>query len=123
MVNEIIPQFPASQQALWRQQAESWRLPFWDCAQNRRVPDLAKYPTITVPRPAGGTVRIDNPLFQFRMPTDRPMRSEGVGTENTWQDDAEQEVYRNVSVIREIREGNNLTISVWQRNWNQPVAR
>lgn len=97
MVNEVIPQFPEDRQAAWREHAESWRLPFWDWARNGRVPDLAKYPTITVPRPQGGLVRIDNPLFQFRMPTDEPMRSEGVGTENTWQDDAEQEEYKNVS--------------------------
>ncbi|CAG7938948.1 unnamed protein product [Penicillium olsonii] len=95
MVNDIIPQFPEDRQDGWREQAESWRLPFWDWARNGRVPDLAKYPTITVPKPEGGTVRIDNPLFQFRMPTDQPMRSEGVGTENTWQDDAEQEDYKN----------------------------
>lgn len=50
------------------------------------------------PSPAGGFVRIDNPLFQFRMPTNKPMRSESVGTENTWQDDAEQEDYKNVSI-------------------------
>jgi hypothetical protein len=32
------------------------------------------------------------------MPTNQPMRSEGVGTENTWQNDAEQEDYKNVSI-------------------------
>ncbi|CAG7969261.1 unnamed protein product [Penicillium salamii] len=95
MVNEVIPLFPEDRQDAWREQAESWRLPFWDWARNGRVPDLAKYPTITVPKPEGGFTRIDNPLFQFRMPTDQPMRSEGVGTENTWQDDAEQEDYKN----------------------------
>lgn len=50
------------------------------------------------PSPEGGFVRIDNPLFQFRMPTNQPMRSEGVGTENTWQNDAEQEDYKNVGI-------------------------
>ncbi|KAJ5780085.1 hypothetical protein N7457_005245 [Penicillium paradoxum] len=95
MVKDIIPQFPEAHQAVWRQQAESWRLPFWDWARNGRVPDLAKYPTITVPKPEGGSVRINNPLFQFRMPTDKPMRSEGVGTENTWENDTEQEQYKN----------------------------
>ncbi|KAF3394050.1 Tyrosinase [Penicillium rolfsii] len=97
MVNEVIPQFPAEQQAGWRKQADSWRLPFWDWARKGRgrCPDLAKTPTINVPSPAGGFVRIDNPLFQFRMPTNKPMRSEGVGTENTWQNDAEQEDYKN----------------------------
>jgi tyrosinase len=96
MVQEVIPQFPEDHQASWRQHAESWRLPFWDWARTGRVPDLAKYPTITVPRPEGGSMRIDNPLFQFRMPTDKPMRSEGVGTENTWENDSEQEDYKNV---------------------------
>ncbi|KAJ5375867.1 hypothetical protein N7517_007873 [Penicillium concentricum] len=95
IIREIIPQFPEAHQASWREQAESWGLPFWDWARNGRVPDLAKYPTITVPRPEGGTVRINNPLFRFRMPTDKPMRSEGVGTENTWENDTEQEEYKN----------------------------
>ncbi|KAJ5173461.1 uncharacterized protein N7500_001392 [Penicillium coprophilum] len=95
MIREIIPQFSEAHQASWREQAESWRLPFWDWARNGRVPDLAKYPTITVPRPEGGSIRINNPLFQFRMPTDKPMRSEGVGTENTWENDTEQEEYKN----------------------------
>lgn len=100
MVREIIPQFPKERQNSWLEQAESWRLPFWDWARNGRVPDLAKYPTITVPRPDGGQERIDNPLFQFRMPTNQPMRSEGVGTENTWENDAEQEDYKNVRMNR-----------------------
>ncbi|KGO51768.1 Concanavalin A-like lectin/glucanases superfamily [Penicillium expansum] len=95
MIKEIIPQFQEAHQSSWREQAESWRLPFWDWARNGRVPDLAKYPTITVPRPEGGSVRINNPLFQFRMPTDKPMQSEGVGTENTWENDTEQEEYKN----------------------------
>ncbi|CAI7673953.1 unnamed protein product [Penicillium viridicatum] len=95
MIKEIIPQFPEAHQASWREQADSWRLPFWDWARNGRVPDLAKYPTITVSSPEGGSVRINNPLFQFRMPTDKPMRSEGVGTENTWENDSEQEEYKN----------------------------
>ncbi|KAJ5784169.1 uncharacterized protein N7518_009846 [Penicillium psychrosexuale] len=95
MIKEVIPQFLEADQASWREQAESWRLPFWDWARNGRVPDLAKYPTITVPRPEGGSVRINNPLFQFHMPTDKPMRSEGVGTENTWENDTEQEEYKN----------------------------
>lgn len=100
MIKEIIPQFPEAHQASWREQAESWRLPFWDWARNGRVPDLAKYPTITVARPEGGSVRINNPLFQFRMPTDKPMRSEGVGTENTWENDSEQEEYKNVRIYK-----------------------
>ncbi|KAJ5346417.1 hypothetical protein N7541_008899 [Penicillium brevicompactum] len=114
MVNQVIPQFPEDRQAAWREQAESWRLPFWDWARNGRVPDLAKYPTITVPRPQGGLVRIDNPLFQFRMPTDEPMRSEGVGTENTWQDDAEQEEYKNF--------GNAIGTSRWPDEEDQKPA-
>lgn len=97
MINDVIPLFPEDQQAAWREQADSWRLPFWDWGVAGRVPDLAKYPTITVPRPEGGTTRIDNPLFQYRLPTDKPMRTEGVGTENTWANDAEQEDYKNVS--------------------------
>ncbi|KAJ5541865.1 hypothetical protein N7461_007868 [Penicillium sp. DV-2018c] len=114
MVQEVIPQFPEDHQASWRQHAESWRLPFWDWARKGRVPDLAKYPTITVPRPEGGSMRIDNPLFQFRMPTDKPMRSEGVGTENTWENDSEQEDYKNF--------GNAIGTSRWPDEEDQNPA-
>ncbi|OQD96201.1 hypothetical protein PENVUL_c096G02586 [Penicillium vulpinum] len=114
MIKEIIPQFPEAHQASWHEQAESWRLPFWDWALNGRVPDLAKYPTITVPMPEGGSLRIDNPLFQFRMPTDKPMRSEGVGTENTWENETEQEEYKNF--------GNAIGTSRWPDEEDQNPA-
>lgn len=50
IVNEVIPQFSVEQQAGWRKQADSWRLPFWDWARKGRgrCPDLAKTPTINV---------------------------------------------------------------------------
>lgn len=86
MVNEVIPNFPSAQQCNWKKEADQWRLPYWDWARTNRVPELAKYPTITVPKYDGaGVNRIDNPLFQFRNPTEKPMISAGVGSDNPWE--------------------------------------
>ncbi|KAF7173442.1 hypothetical protein CNMCM5623_005650 [Aspergillus felis] len=71
---------------MWKTEADQWRLPYWDWARTNRVPELAKYPTITVPKYDGtGVTRIDNPLFQFRNPTEQPMISAGVGADNPWE--------------------------------------
>ncbi|OQE72152.1 hypothetical protein PENNAL_c0099G10377 [Penicillium nalgiovense] len=53
MVKEVIPQFPEAHQASWREQAESWRLPFNDTKHftNPATPpafrNFKKEPTIT----------------------------------------------------------------------------
>lgn len=87
MAQDIIPNFPEEEQKEWNDAAYNWRLPFWDWAIANedsatgtvKVPKLSKYPTITVPTADGkGTERIDNPLFQFKMPNNRPMRDHGV---------------------------------------------
>lgn len=82
MRDEIIPGFPKDQQAEWREAADSWRFPFWDWSIANpnsstgtvKVPQLSKYPTITVPKSdLSGEERIENPLFQFKVPTNEPM--------------------------------------------------
>ncbi|KAJ5175788.1 uncharacterized protein N7482_001665 [Penicillium canariense] len=112
MVKEIIPQFPQGQQAVWKEIADLWRLPFWDWAKGS-IPVLCKSPTVDVKHPSG-IQRIDNPLFQFRMPTNKRMRSEGVRTENTWQNDADQEEYKNF--------GNTIGTSRWPDEEDQKPA-
>ncbi|PGH30982.1 hypothetical protein GX50_06255 [[Emmonsia] crescens] len=79
MITEIIPKFPKDKQAELKEAADSWRLPFWDWAINHRVPTLAKYPTTTIPTPNGKRERVENPLYQFKMSTNEPFSSEGVG--------------------------------------------
>ncbi|EEH20603.2 hypothetical protein PABG_02834 [Paracoccidioides brasiliensis Pb03] len=79
MITDIIPAFPKDRQAQLKEAADSWRLPFWDWAVNHRVPTLAKYPTTTIPTPSGKRARVENPLYQFKMPTNEPFLSEGVG--------------------------------------------
>ncbi|KAK8108340.1 uncharacterized protein PG998_010353 [Apiospora kogelbergensis] len=83
MVKQIIPNFPKSEQQSWQQAADTWRLPFWDWAANPRIPALADKPEVTVTAPPGQKVRIENPLYQFRMPNDEPMSTQGVGTVTT----------------------------------------
>lgn len=87
MTKEIIPNFPKEEQKWWNDAAYHWRLPFWDWAIANeasatgtvKVPKLCKYPTITVPTADGkGVERIDNPLYQFKMPNNKPMRTHGV---------------------------------------------
>lgn len=80
MVGEIIPNFPESERAAWTAAASEWRLPFWDWGITSKVPKLCKYPTTVVPTSDGKSEeRIDNPLYQFKMPTGKPMGSEEVG--------------------------------------------
>ncbi|KAK8131364.1 hypothetical protein PG984_007802 [Apiospora sp. TS-2023a] len=79
MIKDIIPNFPDGERQSWKQAADSWRLPFWDWGVNAKVPALADKPEVTVTAPPGKKVRIENPLYQFRMPNDRPMGSEAVG--------------------------------------------
>ncbi|QSS48849.1 photo-regulated tyrosinase [Histoplasma capsulatum var. duboisii H88] len=79
MISDIIPKFPKDKQTGLKEAADSWRLPFWDWAINHRVPTLAKYPTTTIPTPNGKRERVENPLYQFKMSTNEPFLSEGVG--------------------------------------------
>lgn len=87
MTQDIIPNFPEEERKEWSDAAYNWRLPFWDwaianedsSAGTVKVPKLSKYPTTIVPTADGkGTERIDNPLFQFKMPDNKPMREHGV---------------------------------------------
>lgn len=79
MVKEIIPNFPQNQLTEWEEAANSWRLPFWDWGLTSSVPDLCKYPTYPVPTKDGkGVEIIPNPLFQFRMPDNKPMATQGM---------------------------------------------
>ncbi|RJE24069.1 hypothetical protein PHISCL_03605 [Aspergillus sclerotialis] len=80
MVGEIIPNFPEDERAAWTAAANEWRLPFWDWGITNKVPKLCKYPTTVVPTADGKSEeRIDNPLYQFKMPTGKPMGSGEVG--------------------------------------------
>lgn len=75
MVNDIIPQFPESEQADLKKAADLWRFPFWDWATKKPdesgeydydIPDLIKVKEVEV-RVPGGKARIPNPFWQFEM--------------------------------------------------------
>ncbi|KAI1819881.1 tyrosinase [Xylaria intraflava] len=79
MVNEIIPRYPAYKDE-YLEAAHTWRLPFWDWAKNPRVPGLARPREIGITFGGKPKITIKNPLYQFRMPNDKPMKAFGVGS-------------------------------------------
>lgn len=81
MIHELIPEYPQSMHASLRAAADSWRLPYWDWATNPRIPALASRPKVVVSMPGKVIKRVlmDNPLYQFKMPNNKNMASEGVG--------------------------------------------
>jgi hypothetical protein len=91
MIEVIIPSFPRDQRSVWEEAAHAWRLPFWDWATTTSVPSLCKNPTVVVPTADGkGEESIPNPLFQFRMPTNKPMSSAGMDNfKDPWVDDGD----------------------------------
>ncbi|KAI9934409.1 hypothetical protein MW887_000023 [Aspergillus wentii] len=125
MRDEIIPGFPKDQQAEWREAADSWRFPFWDWSIANpnsstgtvKVPQLSKYPTIMVPKSdLSGEERIENPLFQFKVPTNEPMSKKCIGT-SRWPDDED-------AGINKIRapNGQNETIRADTEAWRHCVV-
>ncbi|KAK4862915.1 hypothetical protein LT330_010745 [Penicillium expansum] len=91
MKQEIVPAFAEDLRPEWKEAADGWRLPFWDWGVTTSVPDLCKYPYIFVPTSDGtGEENINNPLFQFRMPTNQPMSTAGVDNfKDPWVDDGD----------------------------------
>jgi len=90
MIEKIIPKLPATSQSAWTDAANSWRLPYWDWAQKKTrpgksspiydVPLIAKEPRIGVYDLNDGVtvVYIDNPMYKFVMPGNKPMYEYGV---------------------------------------------
>ncbi|KAL2824308.1 hypothetical protein BDW59DRAFT_162646 [Aspergillus cavernicola] len=91
MVQDIVPNFPREGRSAWEEAALTWRMPFWDWGVSTSVPALSKYPTTVVPTADGkDEERIPNPLFQFRMPTNKPMSSAGMDNfKDPWVDDGD----------------------------------
>lgn len=91
MIQEIIPNFNKDIRAQWKEAAEDWRLPFWDWGVTSSVPDLSKYPYTFVPTADGtGEESIRNPLYQFKMPNDKPMSAFGMDDfRDPWVDNGE----------------------------------
>ncbi|KAI0409928.1 tyrosinase [Xylaria palmicola] len=79
MVNEIIPKYPAYQQK-YLEAARTWRTPFWDWAKNPRIPTMCRYKTLGISFGGEPKVMLDNPLYQFKMPNQKPMKAYGVGS-------------------------------------------
>ncbi|KAJ5408780.1 hypothetical protein N7509_002663 [Penicillium cosmopolitanum] len=116
---EIIPNFPEEDREEWTELAHSWRLPFWDFGAQVSVPELCKYPTIAVPTFDGKDLyNIPNPLYQFRMPTHKPMGTAGIKDFVTeWDGDAKQELFFSecIATSRWPEEGDNASgTSTWK---------
>lgn len=87
MINDIIPHFPKSDQADLKKAADVWRFPYWDFAtkkadasgvRNYNVPKLIREKEVEV-RVPGGTARIPNPFYQFKMPDGLTMGDKQLG--------------------------------------------
>ncbi|KAL3487186.1 hypothetical protein BJX62DRAFT_246212 [Aspergillus germanicus] len=119
MVQEIVPGFPREERGAWEEAALSWRLPFWDWGVTSSVPDLSKYPTTVVPTSDGkGEERILNPLFQFRMPNNKPMSTAGMDNfVDPWVDDGDMLYYGEcIGTSRWPQEGDNASGSATWRH-------
>jgi hypothetical protein len=79
MVKEIIPRYPGYEDRYF-EAAKTWRLPFWDWAKNPRVPKRVRCKRFNMEIGGQPVFQIENPLYQFRMPGDRKMRTYGVGS-------------------------------------------
>jgi tyrosinase len=83
MVNDIIPTFDESQQAVLKAEARKWRLPYWDWAAKKKRGDkdvydaalILKDQTVTVFTSTGET-KIPNPVWEFS--TSEPMGNLGI---------------------------------------------
>jgi|SRR5438094_4268920 hypothetical protein len=78
MVNEVIPRYPSHKKE-YLDIVRTWRHPYWDWAKNPTMPALARLKRIGIQIGGEPRVVIDNPLYQFRMPNDKPMGAYGVG--------------------------------------------
>ncbi|KAI1496872.1 tyrosinase [Biscogniauxia marginata] len=79
MVHEVIPEQPQHRQSEFFDAARTWRLPFWDWAKNPKMPYLLCCPEVNI-RLGDSQMTIDNPLYKFKIPTDKNMGAYGVGT-------------------------------------------
>jgi len=86
MTEEVIPTFPADQQANLTAAANAWRLPYWDWAATKvrgssepdyTVPLIVLKKSIEVSTPTGQTT-IKNPMYSFTTP--RPMGDYGINS-------------------------------------------
>lgn len=88
MIDEVIPKFPAEEQAELKKAADNFRYPFWDFAakkpQNKEktewdydAPLCIRDPQIEVKVP-GGKETIHNPWYSFKMPGDYTMGDDRI---------------------------------------------
>ena len=66
---------------IWEFSANNWRLPYWDWAQDTKVPELVRIPTVPIRISSTNEVKtpVTNPLNKFTMPGDLPMGDESWG--------------------------------------------
>lgn len=84
-IQEVINEFPSGQRGRWQQAAATFRMPYWDWAQDggsNTVPTLIRDQTVTVTKPQG-TVTIPNPLYSYSWGNSMPSEM-GGGPWNSW---------------------------------------
>ncbi len=120
MVNEIIPKYPKYKDK-YLAAARTWRLPFWDWAKNPRMPQFARYKSVSIAIGGEPKVEIANPLYQFRMPNDKKMKAYGVGSIVNFDGGEPFEVGALVDLLCSDYSTNTLSFIVWRVHCNQPL--
>lgn len=84
-MQEVINTFPQSQRGRWQEAASTFRMPYWDWAQDggsATVPTQIRDQTVTVTKP-NGRVTIPNPLYSYSWGSSLPSEI-GGGPWNSW---------------------------------------
>ena len=83
-MKDIVSRFQAGDDelALWRNAANTWRLPYWDWS-TERVPEAVttgemKLIAMPVMRAGGVPGKLENPLHKFTNPSLKPMGDESM---------------------------------------------
>ncbi|TDZ21810.1 Tyrosinase [Colletotrichum orbiculare MAFF 240422] len=65
MTKQIVPNITTAAKEQWMDEANKWRVPYWDWAGIPSVPAVCTTPTIRINLPDGSTSDDWNPLYQF----------------------------------------------------------
>ncbi|KAJ5646047.1 hypothetical protein N7490_002419 [Penicillium lividum] len=115
----IVKEFTVENKEEWEDAARLWRLPFWDWGLTTSVPNLSKWPTAIVPTKDGsGEEAIQNPLYQFRMPNNKPMSSQMLSNfTDPWVDQKDTyTIFECIGTSRWPQEGDNVSGSEAWKN-------
>jgi tyrosinase len=77
-VRKAAKQYPVETIDAYTAAAQSFRIPYWDWAQDASLPPAVVEPTVNFDGPAGPAATMRNPLYSFQFPN-FPFRGGGFG--------------------------------------------